>query len=207
MFRIIRNKFLVNIFKEHLIGKGYNRECYQHPEHDKRCIKVNLPGTPSSDSDREKKYYQHLLKKGVSWEMIPQYHGDIETSIGLGSVYDLILDDDGSVSKTLENYLDAQHNFDDLLQPFLSLKAYLLQQHIIIMTLHPRNVLCQKNDGSITKMIICDDIGNSDFIPICNYSHYLAKLKITRKWQKFEKLLSAKYQIVNFQDALSHKNN
>jgi len=199
MLRIIRIKFLIiNIFKEHLIGKGYNRECYQHPENAQLCIKVNLPGTQSSD--REKKYYQHLLKRGVSWDMIPKYHGDIETSMGLGSVYDLILDDDGSVSQTLESYLNAKHNFSALLQAFLSLKAYLLQQHIIIMTLHPRNVLCQRKGGDITKMIICDDIGNSDFIPICNYSPYFAKLKITRKWKKFETLLSTKYQINNFQN-------
>ena len=198
---------MVNIFKEHLIGKGYNRECYQHPEHDKLCIKVNLPRTPSSDSDREMKYYQHLLKRGVSWEMVPKYHGDIATNIGLGSVYDLILDDDGSVSKTLENYLDAKNDFNDVLKPFLSLKDYLLQQRIIIMTLHPRNILCQRKGGAITKLVICDDIGNSDFIPICNYSHYLAKLKITRKWEKFEKLLSTKYQIINFQTTRPHINN
>ncbi|MFT5718893.1 MAG: hypothetical protein ACJAWS_001228 [Oleiphilaceae bacterium] len=203
---MIRNKFLIKIFKEHLIGKGYNRECYQHPENHKLCIKINLPRTPSSDSDREKKYYQHLLKRNVSWAMVPKYHGDIETNMGLGSVYDLILDDDGSASQTLEHYLAAKNNFNAVLKPFLSLKEYLLQQRIIIMTLHPRNVLCQIKDGAITKLIICDDIGNSDFIPICNYSHYLARLKITRKWTKFEKLLSTKYQILNFQNAQAHIN-
>jgi len=199
--------FLVRIFKEHLIGKGYNRECYKHPDKNKLCIKVNLPGTPSSDNDREKKYYQHLLKRNVSWEMVPKYHGDIDTNIGLGSVYDLILDDDGSVSKTLENYLDEKNDFNNVLKPFLSLKNYLLQQRIIIMTLHPRNVLCQRKDGAITKLVICDDIGNSDFIPVCNYSHYLAKLKITRKWDKFEQLLSTKYQIINFQDTHANSTN
>jgi len=186
---------LVNIFKEHLIGKGFNRKCYQHPENDKLCIKVDLPGTPSSDSDRERGYYRHLIKRNVSWDMVPQYYGDIDTNIGLGSVYDLILDGDGSASKTLENYLDAKHNFDDLLQPFQALKTYLLQQRIIIGTLYPRNVLCQKEGKSITKMILCDDIGSSDFIPICNYSRYFAELKINRKWNMFEARLSSDYSI------------
>jgi hypothetical protein len=189
---------LVNIFKRHLIGKGFNRECYRHPENDKLCIKVNLHGARSSD--REKKYYQHLLKRGVSWDMVPKYHGDIETCIGLGSVYDLILDDDGSVSQTLENYLDAKNDFDDLLKPFLSLKTYLLQQRIIIGTLYPRNILCQRTGGSITKLVICDDIRNSDFIPICNYSRYFAELKINRKWNKFEERLSSKYHIKSLKD-------
>lgn len=127
--------------------------------------------------------------------MVPKYHGDIETSIGLGSVYDLILDDDGSVSQTLENYLDAKNDFDVLLKPFLSIKAYLLQQRIIIGTLYPRNILCQRTGGSVTKLVICDDIGNSDFIPICNYSRYFAELKIERKWNKLEERLSSKYHI------------
>jgi hypothetical protein len=186
---------LVNIFKEHLIGKGFNRACYQHPENNKLCIKVDLAGTPSSDSERERKYYRHLLKRDVSWEMVPKYHGDIETNIGQGSVYDLILDDNESVSQTLENYLDEKHDVTALLQPLLTLKTYLLQERIIVMTLHPRNLLCQRNADNVTKIVICDDIGNSDFIPICNYSNYLAKLKISRKWKKFEKLLSIRFQI------------
>jgi len=55
--------------------------------------------------------------------------------------------------------------------------------------------LCQITGYGITKLIICDDIGRSDFIPICNYSRYFAELKINRKWNEFEKRLCTDYVI------------
>ena len=186
---------MVKVSNKHTIGIGYNRECYHHPENRKLCIKVDLPGTPSTDSQREKKYYLHLLKRNVSWDMVPKYHGDIKTNIGLGSVYDLILNDDGSVSGTLENYLKANNDFKHVIKPFFELKAYLLQQRIIVGTLYPRNLLCQITEKKITKLVLCDDIGSSDFIPLCNYSRYFAEKKINRKWQQFEKRLINDYAI------------
>jgi len=59
--------------------------------------------------------------------MVPKHHGDIETNMGLGSVYDLILNDDGSASQTLEYYLNAKNDFDAVSGPFMALRTYLLQ--------------------------------------------------------------------------------
>jgi len=38
--------------------------------------------------------------------------------------------------------------------------------------------------------LIIDNIGNSDFIPICNYIDWMATRKLHRKWQRFENLLA-----------------
>jgi len=37
--------------------------------------------------------------------------------------------------------------------------------------------------------VVIDNIGNSDFIPVCNYVDFMAVRKIRRKWQQFENLL------------------
>jgi hypothetical protein len=44
------------------------------------------------------------------------------------------------------------------------------------------------------QLYIIDNIGNSDYLPICNVSRYLAKKKILRKWKRFEERLSSKYK-------------
>jgi hypothetical protein len=36
-----------------------------------------------------------------------------------------------------------------------------------------------------------DNVGNSDFLPLSNYSGLLARLKIKRKWRRFEQLIAS----------------
>ncbi len=180
---------MINLDKSNLVGKGLHRECYRHPENENLCIKVVVFGN-ADETRREKRYYRHIEKRNISWDMIPMFHGDIETSLGIGSVFDLILDYNGAVSKTLEYYLSSNekteaHN-DGLSSSLYLLKDYLLQQQIITMALKPKNISCKKMDSGSFRLFVVDNIGNSDFIPICNYSKYFAKKKILRKWKHFE---------------------
>jgi len=191
-----------------LIGKGFHRECYRHPENKNLCIKLVVAGGPE-ESRREKQYYRHLERRGISWEMIPKYHGDIETDQGIGSVFDLIVDQDGSVSKTLKYYLSSNEkteaNYDGLSTSLYLLKDYLFQQRIITMTLKPKNMVGQKDRSGIFRLFIVDNLGNSDFFPICNYNNYLANKKISRKWRRFEdRILNAHKDNRALQRILTH---
>lgn len=180
---------MIHVEKDSLVGKGLHRECYRHPEKKNLCIKVVVAGD-GKESQREKKYYRHLEMRGVSWDMIPKYYGDIETNLGMGSVFDLIVDQDGAVSKTLEYYLSSSEKTnaycDGLSHSLYLLKDYLFQHRIITMRLKPKNISCQNNGSGMFRLFVVDNIGNSDFIPICNYSKYMARKKITRKWKDFE---------------------
>jgi hypothetical protein len=179
---------MINIVKSGLVGRGLHRDCYRHPQNKNLCIKIVVHG--NAQVQREKRYYRHLEKRGISWDMIPMFHGDIETNLGRGSVFDLVSDHDGSVSKTLEYYLSSnkitEAHYNGLSNALYLLKDYLLQQHIITMTLKPYNVSCKKMKSGSFRLFIVDNLGTSDFIPICNYSKYLAKKKILRKWKSFE---------------------
>ncbi len=122
--------------------------------------------------------------------MIPKYHGEIETNLGMGSVFDLILDYDGCVSKTLGDYISTSQimepYYDNLLNSLNSLKKYLLEHWIVTSRLAHRNVLCQRDKSGISQLFVVDNIGNAEFIPICNHSAWLARRKISRKWKRFE---------------------
>ncbi len=173
----------------YFVGKGLHRECYIHPDDEQLCIKVVVAGD-LSESKREQSYYKLLQKRGISWDILPRYHGVIETNMGAGAVFDLIRDFDGEVSKTLEYYLAAEQ-LDKAENPGLSqaisvFKQELHRQSIITMTLSPKNIMYKKTSSNEGRLVLIDNIGNSDFIPICSYIDSLAKKKITRKLHRFE---------------------
>jgi len=171
------------------VGKGLHRECYIHPDNEQHCIKVVVAGD-LSESKREQSYYKLLQKRNISWDILPRFHGVIETNKGAGAVFDLIRNFDGEISKTLEYYLSSEQ-LDSAENPGISqaislFKQELHRQSIITMTLSPKNIMYKKTGPNEGRLILIDNIGNSDFIPICSYIDSLAKKKIARKLLRFE---------------------
>jgi len=167
------------------IGIGVHRKCFRHPNKDNLCIKV-LVSNNTKECVCEKKYYRHLERRVISWAMIPRYFGEIETNLGIGSIFELIIDHDGTVSKTLDDYLSSEETTKeycfDLINSLYLLRRYLLQCRIITMNLNPRNIACQKSKSGIVLYVV-DNLGNTEFIPISSWSNYLARIKIERKWR------------------------
>jgi len=172
-----------------LIGKGLHRECFIHPQDPTRCIKIIVAGH-SNENRREARYYSLLARRGISWDMLTRFHGLLQTNLGEGAVFDLVRDFDGAISRPLTHYLDSEEftatHGDMLATAFGKLRDYLLQNRVITMTLKTKNILLQLTGENSGKLVIVDNVGNSDFIPITNYSAGLARLKIRRKWRRFE---------------------
>ena len=179
-----------------LIGKGLRRECYFHPEDENRCIKIIVAGD-HKETLREQSYYRLLRKRNISWSMLAKFYGNVETNRGEGAVFELIRDYHGDVSKTLEHYLSApdetDFNYKNLSKLLALLKHYLMKWKIVTMAIKPQNIVYKKINKTEGTLIIIDNIGNSDFIPICNYVDNLAIRKIRRKWQRFEFSLTKNY--------------
>jgi hypothetical protein len=176
-----------------LIGSGLRRECYFHPEDVNKCIKVVVSGD-HKETRREQSYYRLLEKRNISWKMLARFYGNVDTNLGEGAVFDLIRDFNGKISKTLEHYISA-HSETDPISQYLrralpQLKQYLLKWKIVTMSLKPQNIVYKRTHESKGFLVVIDNIGNSDFIPICNYVDWMAIQKIHRKWQRFEDLLA-----------------
>lgn len=179
-----------------LIGKGLHRECFTHPDNPALCVKVIVAGN-SNENRREARYYGQLARRGVSWEMLSKFHGMVETNLGEGAIFDLVRDGDGEVSKPLAHYLESEAltaiHGDTLAGALRDLRTYLQRNRIITMTLKTKNILFQQDTRSSGKLVIVDNVGNSDFIPIANYSAVLARRKIRRKWLRFEADIHSQY--------------
>ncbi len=175
-----------------LIGSGRHRRCFRHPTDSNLCVKVFFDGF-TKEFIREQKYYQRLQHTPAVFEHIPRYYGEFETNLGEGSVFDLVQDDNGAVSRTLDRYLaavdDGQQALDELIPPLRELKKFMLRFNIITADLYSRNIACQRQEGEFKRYYLIDDIGNPEFIPICNYSSYFARRKVERKWKRYESQL------------------
>lgn len=178
------------------IGRGLHRECFVHPHNPGQCLKIVVAGS-SDENRREAKYYAQLAGRGISWEMLTRFHGLVPTNLGEGAIFDLVRDHDGQVSQTLAHYLDsaqlASLHAPALARALAALQAYLLRNRIITMTLKAKNILFQRSSETDGKLVIVDNVGNSDFIPLADYSGFLARRKIRRKWRRFEQNLLRLY--------------
>lgn len=187
---------MINIQPSDLIGTGVHRKCYIHPENANKCIKIVFRGG-ATETNREQKYYRYLAKRGIPWKMLTQFYGNIETNFGIAAVFDVIRDYDGSVSKTLETYFKSTHEttvlYSNVFQCLCELKRHLLEYNIITMALKPKNILYKRLSQTTGRCVIVDNIGNSDFIPICTYNKFFGNKKILRKWNQFEMALSKEY--------------
>ena len=192
-----QHRTMIEIDTHALIGKGLHRECYVHPDDPARCVKVVVAGT-IDENHREAAYYAQLARRGISWEMLPRFHGLEQTTLGEGAIFDLVRDHDGPVSHTLAHYLVSRQLTEQhtaaLQAALVNLKNYLLENRIITMTLKPKNILFQQYTADNGRLVIVDNIGNSDFIPLANHSKWLAQWKIKRKWRRFEHDLRSAYR-------------
>jgi len=180
-------------------SKGTTRKCFLHPENNNLCIKIPLINEGKRNKGilkavhRENKFYLRLKKRNVSWEHLSQYKGDVDTNLGRGSVYQLIRDDNGEIATNLEQYLQSKNpliNSNVLANALDELYAYMQENKVLTTSLLPRNIVIHQRNGHV-KLIIIDDIGSSEFIPVSQYISFFAEKKIKRKWAKFKEIVDA----------------
>ena len=128
---------------------------------------------------------------------LPEYYGAVETTLGIGHVYEFITNYDGSPCKTLESFLDNEEilteNYDMLRKELLNFKIYLLANRIITMGLFPENILFQK-DGKGTYVIrLVNDMGSAALIPLEYYIGFIARIRINKRWNRFIQYLKSAY--------------
>jgi len=172
-----------------LLGKGSSRLCYLHPGDPGKCIKITYTSDPDVEK-QELKHYRHHRRRGISWEMLAQSYGHVETSMGKGVMFSLARDFDGSISRTLDHYLT-----DEKLTPpatvltelFGNFRSYMLRERIVVRELKPDNIVLQRLTLNRQRLILIDGLGNNQFLPIANYMNTFAKRVILRKWRTFEK--------------------
>ena len=179
---------------QHFVAEGTDRKCFRHPGEAQLCIKVLHPERRSGRFWREVNYYSGLRRRNADFRYLTRFHGLIDTNLGKGAIFDLVLDDDGRVSKSLDYYLaqnDRRFNAW-VVDEIESLKQNFYQQWIVFHDLNPTNILVKRLSFDEFRMVVIDGIGHNHLIPLASYSRILARKKITRVWnQRYQQWYAA----------------
>lgn len=170
------------------IGSGRHRTCYVHPEDSSKCVKVVFNPLDGGEKEvkRELGYYGKRAKQIKACRAVPNYYGTVMTNLGLGYVFDLILDFDGQVAKTLEYYLRGNMLPKALVENKLfELRNALIKHKISTMNLKEYNILYKRTADNDGYLVVVDNLGESEFIPVASLISSLHRKKIDRKFSRF----------------------
>jgi len=183
---------MIKLSENDIIGKGGERTVYLHPIEKKYCIKI--PNEQNSRSQiamlREIKYlnrHQNYLKH------LSKYQYTTSTNLGKGFVFDLVRDYNGSISKTLQFYMEKGKVkiLEHLNEKISIIYDDLLERKAVVHDLMPRNMLVQWHSNINYNLILVDGFGNSDFIKICDHSHLFAYAKLNRHFSRLDRMLES----------------
>ena len=180
------NQETLNLNEDKLIGVGSERKCYFHPRDKRKCIKITYKfgRRTASRCKREIKYSLKYSNLPYDLPSIPQYFGTVNTNLGCGHVFELVLDYDGNISKKLSEYIKTNGLNNSLTGKISSLYRSFLQSRVLVSDLHPGNLLLQMPSVDDYHLVMIDGYGNSDFIKICDYSRFFLKKKLMRKFSR-----------------------
>jgi len=171
---------------QYLVAEGTDRKCFRHPDDAQLCIKVLQPDTEFGRFKREIRYYSRLQRRGVDFRHLTPCRGLIDTSLGEAAVFDLVLDDDGRISRSLHHYLstnDRQFNAW-IVDEIEHLKQNFYDQWIVFHDLNPTNILVRRLGFNEFRLVVIDGVGHNHFFPFASFNSAFARKKLVRAWNR-----------------------
>lgn len=190
MLRLLANAFCMSdtvfLSPQDFVAEGTDRKCFRHPHRADYCIKVLHPERRPGRFWREIRYFASLRRRRVDFRHVAEFHGLVKTNFGRGAVFELVLDDDGRVSKSLDFYLgqNDSHFNTWAISEIENLKQDLYLQWIVFHDLNPTNILVKRLGFDEYRLVVIDGIGHNHFIPLASYSRHYARKKLTRVWNR-----------------------
>ncbi len=169
-------------------GRGGKRDCYVHPEHPGRCVKVNRADRRPEDllkqlppwkrwrktvGDMDENHQDWKTLAGLGkigdprlWRHVPRLHGWVATDLGRGLVVDLVRDADGLISRSFLAYV-WENGFDDAAcRAVDELVGFWQDGAIPSRSLGLHNMAARREaDGSLC-LVVIDGLGSTEFFPL-----------------------------------------
>ena len=191
---------MINLDGVQPFAEGGNRICYQHPNHKNICLKITHPGLPKKlkkeaswykklrseksfdDNFREKNAYQqkaiNIHDKKI-WNHLAKWYGFKETSLGIASATELILND-GIIADTLESYLFKYGKTQEITDAINDFEQWLRETLLLTKNILPHNLVVQTQDNALVLKII-DGLGSSSFLKLPELNNFFARKYVERR--------------------------
>ena len=171
---------------KYFVAEGADRKCFRHPSDANLCVKVLHPDTEPDRFKREIRYYSRLQRRGADFRHLTPCRGMIDTNLGKGAIFDLVLDDDARISRSLHHYLSRNdRDFNAwIVDEIEHLKKNFHDQWIVFHDLNPTNILVRRLGFDEFRLVVIDGVGHNHFFPLASYSPAFARKKLVRVWNR-----------------------
>jgi hypothetical protein len=199
-------------------ARGGKRECFVHPLHPDRCIKVPRPDSLPADLKRKAPWMRSMRKsvddfdENVSdwkvlndihgagdttlWRHLPRFYGWEETDRGRGLVIELVRDADGLIARTLLDRLWESGYDEPMKAAVAELAAFWEARTIPSRSLGLHNIVAQARQDGGFRLLVIDGLGSTEFLPFSVWSRAYAlrrsRSKIDELRRDIEDLITRK---------------
>lgn len=169
------------------IGKGATRICFAHPNDANKCVKVSARYKDDDKLYKELNCYNRV--KTQLKDFLLEYEPElIMTDLGRGLVCQLLKDDNGEYSKSLDRYI-KKHTIEDVLKAqLLEFSDCLIKNNIFFYDFNLQNFMVQIKDGQ--KKLYYVDLKSFEHYKSWTFLHLekiippLARYVMTKRLQK-----------------------
>lgn len=207
---------ILNLEPDGFVAHGGGRQVFLHPENPDAIIKVQRkrgkallrhrvlrpkfvrPSKRRFGSLRVtyKEYEEYLAASSRLGHLpifIPRFLGFVDTSLGIGVVYEKITDSDGNLAPNLRQYIEKNGVSAQLTQLVENLIAELEKAHIVAPDLSVKNIVVGgEPEGAEMTVSLVDGISENSLIRLKTWSPF-----VFRRWlaQKRRSLLASMHEI------------
>ena len=194
---------MITLNSQDIIGEGTSRIVFNHPNDEKKCIKVSIRDKlilkktrrgvralfhPLSYFDPTKFEVQLFLKLErrlgkLAFIHIPRFYETIETNFGRGAVFEKVGDEN------LETYLKV-NSFDDRVEKkLIRLRDFFIQNRIHFSDWRPSNFVVKKGKSCERDAIFAvDGFEYTEFVPITRIPYFSKKKMLRRSLNMISRL-------------------
>ncbi len=190
---------IITIDEQLLIGAGGHQATYIHPRDQTKCIKI--PHTPDDgDVRKEMRYRKSCAAKLERSRLVTKFFGTAETNLGLGYIFERVLDYNGKTGRDLKEFLpkvkpDAR-TLQRIWTVMLNFKSDFLHENIAIVDTDITNFMVQEPAPGVYRVRIVDNIGTPVLIPLVYWFEFAAAWKARRYWNRIVAWLAENYSEV-----------
>lgn len=175
-----------------LIGHGATRESYRHPLDRNKCVKILIGKDDPEYLKHEIKHYPRLKK--ILGDFIVQYDTAlVDTDKGSGLVCELLQDDNGELSQSLNIY-KVLHGLDaDIKNQLDRFVSILLKHNLFFYDFNMKNFVVQiKNGTQQLKYIDLKSYRSNKswaFLKLESFVHPFARIIMLRRLKRLYQVL------------------
>ena len=188
---------VLKVNEELFIGSGGHQATYIHPLDATKCIKIPHM-KDDGDVKKEMRYRKACADRLANSKLITEFFGTIDTNLGLGYVFERVLDYNGKTSLDMKKFLPKTKPDAKTLQQIwtmlLNFKSDFLKENIVIVDTDIENFMVQESAPGVYRVRIVDNIGTPVLIPLVYCFDFAAAWKAKRYWNRIAAWLSDNYR-------------